>query len=43
MLQYKSKEKFKFFDKEHIREMQYVSLTITTKLNNARTMFYHIN
>ena len=42
-LQHKSKEKFKFLNKEHIKEMQYVSLTIAIKLNNARIMLYHIN
>ncbi len=39
--QHRRRKKFKFLNKEHIREMQYISPTIATKLNNARTMFYH--
>ena len=33
----------KFLNKKYIKEMQYVSLTTTIKLNNVRIMFYHIN
>jgi len=36
-------EKVFFFNKKHIKEMQYISLTIATKLNNAYIMFYYTN
>ncbi len=39
----KIKKKFKFFNKKYIKEMQYISLITTTKLNNIYTMFYYIS
>jgi len=36
-------KKFNFFNKKHIKEIQYISLTILTKLNNIRTIFYYIS
>ncbi len=41
--QHQNRKKSKSLDKEHIKRVQYVSLTTTTKLNNTRTMFYHIS
>jgi len=42
-LQYKNKKKSKFLNKEYIREIQYISLIVATKLNNIYTIFYYIS
>ncbi len=41
--QYKNKKKFKYFSKEHIKEMQYISSIAATKLNSIHTIFYYTN
>ncbi len=36
-------KKFKFFNKEYTKEIQYISLIATIKFNNIYIMFYYIN
>jgi len=36
-------KKFKYLEKEYIREMQYISLIVATKLNNIYIIFYYIS